>query len=57
MSGPQFFETRAGREFYQGTIPALVRELQRLNELLEAHLQLRSEPSTKGERDGCTKED
>ncbi|MFT7653905.1 MAG: hypothetical protein ACI9UU_003019 [Candidatus Azotimanducaceae bacterium] len=57
MSGPQFFETRAGREFYQGTMPALLRELQRLNELLAAHLELRSEPPTKGERDGRTKED
>jgi hypothetical protein len=57
MSGPQFFETRAGREFYQGTMPALVRELQRLNELLAAHLEIENVPPSKGERDGCTKED
>ena len=35
MSGPQFFQTRMGREFYDRTMLELVRQLQRLNELLE----------------------
>ncbi len=35
MSGPEFFQIRMGREFYERTMPELVRQLQRLNELLE----------------------
>ena len=34
MSGPQFFETRMGRQYYEVTLPELVRELHRLNDLL-----------------------
>jgi hypothetical protein len=35
MSGPDFFQTGMGRTFYEGTMPALVRELRKLNENLE----------------------
>lgn len=31
----QFFQTRMGRQFYEATMPELVKQLQRLNELLE----------------------
>ena len=31
----QFFQTRSGRQFYEHTIPELVRQITRLNELLE----------------------
>jgi hypothetical protein len=34
MSGPQFFETRMGRQYYEVTLPELVREIHRLNDLL-----------------------
>ena len=34
MSGPQFFETRMGRQYYEVTLPELVRQLNRLNDLL-----------------------
>ncbi len=30
MSGPQFFETRMGRQFYESTVPDLVRALERI---------------------------
>ena len=35
MSEPQFFHTRMGQRFYEHTMPELVRQLERLNELLE----------------------
>ncbi len=35
MSGPSFFQTLMGRAFYERDVPALVRELQRLNANLE----------------------
>ncbi|CAM4493445.1 hypothetical protein [Corallococcus exiguus] len=35
MSGPDFFQTHMGQRFYEGTMPALVRELKRLNDNME----------------------
>ncbi|TQF10438.1 hypothetical protein FJV41_39420 [Myxococcus llanfairpwllgwyngyllgogerychwyrndrobwllllantysiliogogogochensis] len=35
MSGPSFFQTHMGQRFYEGTMPALVRELKRLNDNME----------------------
>lgn len=35
MIGPSFFQTYMGQRFYEGTMPALVRELKRLNDNLE----------------------
>ena len=35
MNGPSFFQTLMGRAFYERDVPALVRELQRLNANLE----------------------
>ncbi|ADO70356.1 MULTISPECIES: hypothetical protein [Cystobacterineae] len=35
MSGPAFFQTHMGQRFYEGTMPALVRELKRLNDNME----------------------
>ena len=34
-SNPQFFQTRMGRQFYESTMPELVEQIVRLNELLE----------------------
>jgi hypothetical protein len=38
MSGPQFFQTPMGRRFYEHTLPELVKQIERLNEALEALL-------------------
>ncbi len=35
MSETPFFKTRMGHQFYERTVPALVKQLERLNELLE----------------------
>ena len=35
MSETPFYKTRMGQSFYDRTVPALVKQLERLNELLE----------------------
>lgn len=35
MPDIQFFQTRMGQRFYESTMPELVRQLTRLNDLLE----------------------
>ena len=35
MSETPFYKTRMGHQFYDRTMPALVKQLERLNELLE----------------------
>jgi len=35
MSDLQFYRTRAGRTFFEHTLPELIRQLERLNENLE----------------------
>ena len=35
MSETRFFQTRMGHTFYEHTVPELVRQLKRMNELLE----------------------
>ena len=35
MAGVEFWQSRMGHTFYEGTMPALVRELKKLNESLE----------------------
>ena len=35
MSGVEFWQSRMGHTFYEGTMPSLVRELKKLNENLE----------------------
>lgn len=42
MSGPEFFQTPMGRRFYEHTMPELVRQLERLNDALEAALVVRA---------------
>lgn len=34
-SGPEFFQTVMGRQFYEGTMPRLVKALERLNDNME----------------------
>ena len=50
MSSVQFYETRAGRQFYESTMPSLVAELARLNTLLEELVAQRAEHSIGEER-------
>ena len=38
MSGPEFFQTRMGARFYEGTMPKIAEQLERLNANLEALL-------------------
>jgi hypothetical protein len=35
MSEPKFFQTRMGLPFYEHTMPELVRQLERMNKLLD----------------------
>ncbi len=41
MSEPKFFQTRMGHRFYEHTVPELVRQLERLCELLERLIKQR----------------
>ena len=49
MAETPFFKTRMGNQFYERTMPALVKQLERLNELLERLVdrQERAEQSEK----------
>lgn len=40
MDDVSFFQTRAGRQFYEVTVPELVRQLSRLNDLLALGIEL-----------------
>lgn len=52
MSDVQFFQTRLGRQFYEVTVPNLVREIHRLNDLLALAVELMEKDSEKkDERD------
>jgi hypothetical protein len=35
MSGPSFFQTLMGRTYYEGTVPRLVKALERIADALE----------------------
>ena len=51
MNDVPFHQTRMGRDFYDRTVPELVRQLTRLNELLErvvAALDTRPTPDQEG---------
>jgi hypothetical protein len=50
--GIEFFQTIMGKTFYEGTVPAIMRELKKLNEnltkmneLKEKELKLKEKPS------------
>ena len=43
MSETPFYRTAMGRDFYERTMPALVRELTRLNDLLAKLVEARAE--------------
>ncbi len=50
MSETRFFQTRMGHTFYEHTVPELVRQLERLNDLLE-RLVTAQEPREKDDAD------
>ncbi|MFH1844882.1 MAG: hypothetical protein ABIF77_16955 [bacterium] len=57
MSEVRFFQTRVGRRFYESTLPELVNQLSRLNDLLAVIVarqesQDKEPESTKGENRG-----
>lgn len=41
MSGPQFFQTRMGQAFFEGTMPRLARAIDRVAELLGGRAEYR----------------
>ena len=43
MSEIPFYKTRMGHQFYERTMPELVKQLARLNELLERLVERRSQ--------------
>ena len=49
MSETPFFKTRMGQRFYEHTMPDLVKQLERLNELLELLLARPSGSGTAGD--------
>ena len=40
MSDVQFFQTKMGRQYYEVTLPNLVREIHRLNDMLGLAVEL-----------------
>ena len=52
MSETPFHQTAMGRDFYERTIPALVREISRLNDLLAKLAAQRAERPVGGKSSG-----
>ena len=51
MNGPQFFETRAGREYYEVTLPNLTRQISRLADMLALVVEIEEKKQDK--QNGC----
>lgn len=56
MSEVQFHETRDGRQFYCVTVPELVRQLTRLNDLLALAVEI-ADKKQKDDPDVCARKD
>lgn len=56
MSGLQFFQTIMGKAFYEGTMPALVREIRRLNDNLEVLIKLQGGTPKSGQKESSDAE-
>ena len=52
MSETPFHQTAMGRDFYERTIPALVREISRLSDLLEKLAERQAEHPVGGKSSG-----
>lgn len=44
MSGPEFFQTVMGKQYYEYHFPELVKQIKRLNDNLEKLIELQSTP-------------
>ena len=51
MSGPQFWKTRAGRTYYEVTLPNLIQQLSRLTDMLALVVEL--EEKKRDKKIGC----
>ena len=47
MGESEFYQTRTGRQYYEVTLPELVRQLTRLNDLLALGVELIEKRSTR----------
>ena len=55
MNETPFYLTKSGRQYYEVTMPELVRELHRLNEMFALYVELlekQTVPLPEGDRDG-----
>jgi len=52
----EFFQTKMGHAFYEGTVPALVRELRRLNDNIERGLTLMEHKGASGDSESVSTE-
>ena len=50
MNEVQFFQTKMGRQYYEVTMPELVRQIHRLNDLLALAVEV-AEKQKKGKQD------
>jgi len=58
MSDVQFFQTRMGKHYYEVTMPELVRQMTRLNDMLALAVELMEEhPNPKDEPDDRPSQD
>ena len=53
MSETPFFKTRMGQRFYEHTMPELVEQLERLNDVLERLAVQRDRADDTGEEESC----
>ena len=53
MSETPFYRTRMGQAFYERTVPELVKQLGRLNDLLERLAVKRERADGTGEKESC----
>jgi hypothetical protein len=57
MSDVQFYQTKAGRQYYEVTMPELVRQLHRLNDLLALAVEIADKQGRRTEPDVRTRQD
>ncbi len=53
MNETPFYQTRMGRDFFDRTMPELVKQLERLNDLLERLAAQRDRADDTGEEESC----
>ena len=51
MSEIQFFQTRMGKTYYENTLPNLIREIHRLNDMLALAVELMEKKTKDDDRD------